>query len=209
MKRLLFFASALLLSNSAFAYYSVLDNGEVLLQGRYKLTGTTQFLTDTGGANLAGRFDAGLTEDVGARALVGFGHTDFFFGGLAKWMPIPDTEKQPAVGLNAGLIYAKDNGARDLIVRIEPLASKKFNVETAVLTPYVSLPLGIRMRDSDNGDDDDDITLQLVVGSQLQLEQWKNLQFIAEVGVDLNNAPGFVNVGAIFYFDQEKGMVLE
>jgi hypothetical protein len=209
MKRLLVFALGLAFSNSALAYYSVLDNGEVLPQGHYKLTGTTQFLTDTGGANLAARFDTGITDQVGARALLGFGHTDFFVGGMAKWQALPETDNRPSVSLNGGLIYVKDNGSRDLILRLEPLASKSFKVEDSVVTPYVSLPLGVRMRDADNGDDDDDLTWQLVVGSQLQLPQWKNLQFIAEVGVDLDKAPGFVSLGALFYFDHENGMVLE
>ncbi len=37
--------------------------------------------------------------------------------------------------------------------RFEPLISKKFQMENMVLTPYGSLPLGLRTRNSEINDD--------------------------------------------------------
>ncbi len=197
------------LSSPCWAYYEVLDNAEILSRGAYKLTGATQALTESGGLNATGIFDAGFTEDFGARALAGFGKTDFYFGAMAKWIPIPDVENQPAVGFNGGLIYAKWLDGHDLTFRVEPLVSKKFNIDSSTVTPYASLPIGIRMRNSKYKDDTTEMTWQLVLGSQLQLERWKNLQFIGEVGLDLDNSLAHVEVGAIFYFDDKNGFEIK
>jgi hypothetical protein len=190
-------------SAPAWAYYGVLDTGEVMGAGKYKATGSSQFVTDSGGMNVGGRFDAGFQDEFGVRGIVGFGKTDFFLGGMVKWVPIPDIDKQPAIGFGAGLVYGQDNDYSDLSFRFEPIASKKFDVNGLFLTPYVSLPISSRMRKFDNAGikDDNDVVVQLVVGSQVQVEQLKDWQFIGEVGVDLNDAPSFFTVGAIYYFD--------
>lgn len=204
-------ATALILfGSSAWADYSVMDNGEVLKPGHFKATGNTQVMTENAGVNVGGRVDMGLTDDYGVRGLLGAGKSGVFLGGLFKWMPIPDTETQPAIGGNIGLLYLKDDDISDLIFRLEPLVSKRLPVENVVFTPYASVPVGLRMRKSDGDDDGDkDLTLQLVLGTQLQIPTWQKLQFIAEVGIDLDKAPGYLNVGAIFYWDSETGMVLE
>jgi hypothetical protein len=203
--------SALLLSSPCWAYYEVLDTGEVLAPGHHKITGGLQALTDDGGANMTGIFDTGLQQDWGLRGIVGFGKTDYSLGGMVKWVPIPDVEGQPAVGLNAGLTYARWNDANELTFRFEPLVSKKFMIDTAAITPYASVPIGVRVRNSNRADVDDDTqtTFQLALGSQLQVEQLKNLQFIAELGLDLDHAFPYVSVGALFYFDNENGFVWE
>lgn len=173
------FFGVLLLSFSApaFAYYSVMDNGEIMEPGKYKITGETQFLTDEGGINISGRFDTGITDETGLRALIGFGKTDFFAGALFKWMPVPDIEGQPAIGANMGLVYGKDGDVTDLNFRLEPLISKKFLVHFGALTPYASIPLAIRVRSATNDvRDDTELTSQLVVGSQVKLKDWSNLQ---------------------------------
>lgn len=210
MHRLFSSLFALLISIPAHAYYAVLDNGEILPSGQFKLTPSFQSITDSGGANVSARVDAGLDDEFGMRGLVGFGKTDFFLGGILKWMPVPDIEGQPAIGMNMGLVYAKYDDIRDATIRFEPLVSKRMNVDTTVFTPYASIPLGIRTRSSDNPDVDVNTKLawQLVVGTQLQLEQWKKMQFIGELGINLDNAPSHLSVGAIFYFD-ENGLSIE
>jgi hypothetical protein len=194
--------SATFASSVCWAYYDVLDTGEVMGEGKYKLTADTQLLTSTGGLNVGGIFDMGFQEEYGVRVLGGFGRTDYFMGALFKWMPIPDVGNQPAVGFNTGLLYAKWDDSRDLTLRWEPIVSKKFTFEKAVLTPYASIPVGIRTRNSDTQTTGTDVTWQFVAGSQVQIEKWKNLQFMGEVGVDMGNALGHISVAAIWYFDQ-------
>jgi len=199
----------LLFGNFAQAYYTVMDNAEVLPKGVYKATGELQFITDRGGMNLASRFDAGVSEEIGLRGLFGFGTTDIFFGGLVKWIPFPDIDGQPAIGMNAGLLYARDDENRDLTIRLEPLVSKEFELGNFWLTPYASLPVGIRVRNSDVAKDSTDLTFQIAAGSQLQVEKWKNLQFMAEIGFDIDKAYSYVSGSVVYYFDEEKGLVVE
>lgn len=185
------------------AYYGVLDNGEVQPAGQYKVTTDVQALTKNGGLNLGGTFDMGFNDEFGVRALLGFGKTDFYAGAMFKWMPIPDLENQPAIGVNLGVVYANDEDIRDMSFRAEPLVSKRLTVEQTVITPYAALPVSVRVRDTNSVTvkEDTRMAFQLVLGSQLQIEAYKNLQFIAEIGLDLDQAPGYVSMGAIWYFD--------
>lgn len=188
------------------AYYGVLDNGEVQPAGQYKVTTDVQALTKNGGLNLGGTFDMGFNDEFGLRALLGFGKTDFFAGAMFKWMPIPDLENQPAIGVNLGVVYANDEDIRDMSFRAEPLVSKRLTVEQTVITPYAALPVSVRVRDTNSVavKEETRMAFQLVIGSQLQIEAYKNLQFIAEIGLDLDQSPGYVSMGAVWYFDKNQ-----
>jgi hypothetical protein len=198
------FAFALVFSARAFAYYSVMDNGEILAPGKYKITGETQFITDDGGINIPLRFDAGLNDEMGIRGIIGFGATDFFAGGMFKWMPVPDLDNQPAIGANMGILYGRDRGSGELTFRFEPLISKRFEVNFGHITPYASIPLGVRTRNGDRYENDPtDFVAQFAVGGQLELHDWNNLQFMTELGVDLDNAYSYLSFAAVIYFDEE------
>ncbi len=192
------------------AYYGVLDNGEVLAAGRYKLTTDMQALTKNGGINAGAAVDVGFQEDFGIRALIGFGKTDFYGGAMVKWMPIPDLDNQPAIGVNVGIIYGKDEDINDLTFRAEPLVSKRVVVDQTVFTPYVSAPVNVRVRNSNDPDvkEETRMAFQLVLGSQLQIAPYKNLQFTGEIGLDLDQSPGYVSLGAVWYFDAQNGFSL-
>lgn len=205
IQRLIPLVTAVLLTPAAWADYMVLDTGELMPKGNYKFTGTAQALTENAGLDLSGRVDLGVNEDFGVRGIFGFGKLDMYGGGMVKWTPIKDDNKNtPAIGLNAGLIYISDGDVKDMIIRGEPLVSKRIDIDEVTLIPYVSMPVNMRMRRSDDDriDEKDEVALQLVVGSQLRIPQVKpELQFIAEVGIDLNESPGYIGLGAIYYLD--------
>jgi hypothetical protein len=191
-------------------YYDVLDNGEILPKGTYKLGGNTQLLTNPfTGVNIGATIDAGFEDQYGMRAIAGFGKTDYFLGAMFKWMPIPDVQNQPAVGFNVGLIYGRWFDQSELTIRGEPLVSKKFAMGGGYITPYAALPIGILMRNSNTKSSGTDVTWQVAVGSQVQVERWKNLQFIGEVGLDISNAFSYVSLGAVWYFDEQNGFELK
>lgn len=209
LKRLTLLLAGVFLSTPALAYYSVMDNGEIMEARHYKLTPELQFITDVGGINTSVRFDTGLTDDTGLRAMVGFGRTDFFAGALFKWMPVPDFDKQPAIGANFGVLYGRENNGSDLTFRLEPLVSKRFLVHFGHLTPYASLPLGLRIHNGDRYDTTNtDITSQIVVGTQVELDGWDTLQFMTELGADLASAYSHISLAAVLYFDEEHGFLL-
>jgi hypothetical protein len=200
-----FWLGLLTFSSSAFAYFDVMDTGEIMAPGRYKLAPEIQFITDGGGANVGANFDVGLTEDMGFRAQIGAGDTDFYLGAFYKYMPFPDTDSQPAIGFNLGVVYAYDAGGADFTLRWEPLISKKFSFNWGGLTPYGSIPLGINYRGSSRyAHDHNNLTVQAAIGTQVDLKTMPDVGLLAEVGFDLNKANNYITFGAAWSFGSES-----
>lgn len=197
--------AALLGSAPAQAYYSTLDNGNMLKSGNYRLLGEVQFVTegDTG-MNLAGRIDGGINEEMSWRGEFGFGTTDFFGGGFVKWVPIPDMASQPAVGFLAGVIYAHYSSVDELSLRVHPFVSKAFVVEFGEFTPYAALPFGLR-----NNELDTELTMQLVLGSEFKPNAWKNIGLFAELGFDVRESFPYFSLGASVEWNEEDGIQFE
>lgn len=188
------------------AYYSTMDTGELQTGNDFKLNLETQFVSSGDeGINFNGRIDTALTDDTNLRGLIGFGTTDFQVGGYLKWIPIPDIDNQPAMGLLGGLNYARFEDENDVSLRIVPLASKKLSFEFGQLTPYAALPFGLR-----SYADETDVPLQLELGSEIKInnlhEDLKNLSFMFEVGFDLVDAFSYISLGVNFQGDLEKGI---
>lgn len=194
-----------LLSPSAFAYYSTWDTGDVLKAGHYESSLEAQFVTTDGsGANLVGRFDMPVQDDSSARVMLGAGTVDFHMGGFYKYVPYPDTDKQPAIGLIGGVLYARNEGNNYMTVRIAPIVSKAFHVDFGTLTPYASLPIGLCSRRGGT-----DVPAILALGSDLQTSHFKHMRWRAELGFNLNDAYSYVSLGAILNFDEENGISFE
>lgn len=207
--RLLVFVICLFFAIKANALYSVLDTGELLDEGDFRANVETQLITDNDdGVNLIGRFDSWFNEDSNLRGVVGFGTTDLYLAGFYKWVPYPDSDGQPAIGVSGGLAYARyeveDETLGELSIRIHPLVSKKFEVDVGELTPYGSLPIGMASRDGDT-----DFPVQLVGGVEWKTGRWDKLTFSAEVGFNVNDAFSYFSLAAQLYFDMENGLVLE
>ncbi len=202
----LFFLGAKALSSlsspAAWALYSTMDTGDLLETGEYQAQISSQFMTQhSSGINIVGRFDSHFDPDANLRAIVGFGETDFQLGAFVKWMPIPDFQRQPAMGLLMGLLYARDNDEDELNLRFHPLISKRFTAEFGDLTPYGSLPFGLRSRDGKV-----DFPLQVVVGTDFKPYQWDNLSVRLELGFNLAEAFSYVSLGLVLQIDEEKGI---
>lgn len=186
------------------AYYSVMDTGEIIPEGRYKLGLESQFITDDdSGINLVGRFDHWVSEELNFQGLLGFGEVDLHAGGFVKWIPFPDFDEQPAIGLKAGMLYAREDGVNELSFRLYPLISKTFTSNIGEWTPYASLPIGFRTIDGET-----DVPVQLAFGSQWKTDHFENLQFVGEVGLDVSDAYTYISIGAVLYADDQEGLVI-
>lgn len=207
--RFLVVVVSLFIAVKANALYSVMDTGDLLPEGQFRANLETQLITDhDDGVNLMGRFDSWFNDDSNVRGVVGFGTTDLYLAGFYKWVPYPDAEGQPAIGISAGLAYARyeieDETLGELSLRFHPIISKKFVVEMGELTPYGSLPFGLASRDGDT-----EFPVQAVGGVEWKTSQWQKLTFSAEVGFNVNEAFSYFSLGAQLYFDWENGIVLE
>ncbi len=197
---LLFFSMAL--SAPLWAYNTTLDTGRLLQEGHYKLGLESQFVTSgDDGINVAGRFDGPINDELNWRAQAGVGTTDGFLGGYIKWIPYPDLEKQPAVGLIAGVQYARFSGLDELALRAHPLVSKQFNLDLGEVTPYASLPIGLRSLDGET-----DLTVQFALGSEFRPQAWEKIRLMAELAFDVRKSFSYFVVGASLEFDEENGI---
>lgn len=192
----------LLWSAQASAYYTTMDTGQMLKLGEYKLGAEAQFITEgDDGVNIGARFDGAINDELGWKTLLGAGTTDLFLGGFVKWVPFPDTEKQPAIGVIAGVLYAHYEDLNELSLRAHPFISKKFALEFGDITPFFALPIGIRTADSET-----DVPFQVALGAEFRPTGIEKINFLAEIGFDINDAFPYFAIGATLQFDEENGI---
>ena len=191
-------------SNPVFAYYETLETGEILEKNHYLVNLSSQAITDNdSGINFTAKMSAGLNEDSGFGAILGVGTTDFVTGGFYKWVPFPDYENQPAIGFTTGIMYARIDGLNELSIRFNPIVSKKYQTDLGPLTPYLSVPTGIR---SFNGKTT--LPIQFAAGSEYEPNRFEHIRFIGEIGFNISNAFTYVTVGVTFEMDETNGIQL-
>jgi hypothetical protein len=190
------------LSLPAQAYFSTIDTGELVAPGEYQASIEPQLLLSSydglnaNSANIVGRFDTGLNESSSLRGIVGVGSVDFQLGGMYKYVPFPDLEKQPAIGFSTGVILARVNGQTEFSGRFHPLISKKLVTEIGDLIPYVSLPLGLTARSNQTV-----FTMQVAGGTEFRPLNIKNFSFFGELGVNLSQTFSYLSIAAVWHFD--------
>lgn len=201
-RALVILALGLLAPTGAFAYFSTIDTGELIAPRHYQLSFEPQLMLssyqgiDSNRANGVFRFDTGVDQDSALRGIVGFGAVDFQIGGMYKYVPFPDTEKQPAIGFDAGAILARVNGNTEFNLRFHPLISKKFATEIGDVIPYASLPLGLTIRSSQTV-----VMMQIAGGSELRLLNAPNLSLFAELGINLSQSISYLSIAGAWRFD--------
>ena len=190
-------AIAAVCASESHAYFSTIDNGDLLKPGQYQAAIEPQLILDKyNGFNVIGRFDTGFNDNANIRGVVGFGKVDFQLGGFYKIVPFPDTEDQPAIGFDIGAIYARVGGDNQLSLRVHPIVSKKFETEIGDLTPYGSIPLGVTSRK------DDTVTpVQVVIGNEFRPLNSRNISYFTELGVTVSNAFSYISAAIAYRFD--------
>lgn len=194
--------SALLLNSPALGYYETGESGEIQKLGTYRAGIMPQLrLSDGSGMNFTGFFDAALNEESSLRVLLGAGETDFYTGGSYKWIPIPDYDRQPALGLKAEALYARKGSDSAVSLRLHPLVSKKFEIEQGVITPYVSLPFGTTTYQSNTT-----TPVNIVTGLEFITPQVENTLFGVELGLNANKSFSYLSAFATIMFDEKSGL---
>ena len=149
------------------------------------------------GVNVLGHVDKGLNDSSNLRFEAGTGATDAVLGGYLKWVPFPDYQNQPAVGFTMGAQYAHYQGESEVAIRVTPIASKKFNINTdswnAVITPFVAVPIAVATYNHGNL-----VPIQLTMGAKYHDPRITQCDFLAELDFDVNQAPNAIVFGAEF-----------
>jgi hypothetical protein len=191
--------SSSIASSVANAYFSTLDTGDIIEKDKYQVMLEPQvILTDIQGVNAVTRFDTGIDQDSSLRAILGFGKVDFQIGGMYKYVPFPDTAKQPAIGGEAGILFARVNGGTEFSLRLHPLVSKTLETEIGDVIPYGSIPFGFTSKKNE-----DVFPIQLVGGSELRPLNTPGFSFFGELGVNVNKAFSYVSVAVAYRFDDK------
>ena len=191
-------SSVLLLSRPSLAYLSVSETAELIKEGEYRIGVIPQLiLSSGGGSNMGVFFDMPIEDDVNSRFIIGGGTTDFYASASVKWVPYPDFEKQPAIGIRGAITYARDGVANYYNLQATPIISKSVDTEWGKMIPYVGLPVTIVHSTIST------TLMQFVVGSE-----WvdrKDFQIGAEFDFNLSNTVTALTLHFNFPFDGNTG----
>lgn len=192
---------SVLLSSQAHAYLSVAESAEVMKQGSYALGIEPQFLTsDGGGTNINAFLDTGFRDDLSGRLSVGGGETDFNAFASAKWVPFPDYDNQPAMGVRFGAGFARDEELNILQIQMAPIVSKKIDTIYGLATPYLAIPFTFLNTKYDNT-----VASNFVIGSEFSYFELQQLKVGAELGLELNDSQSYISLYISFPFDSSTG----
>ncbi|WP_253720933.1 hypothetical protein [Bdellovibrio bacteriovorus] len=201
MKFAKYFVLGLFLSSSAHAYLSIAESGELLAPGKYQVGVEPQLLTNKGnGANFNVFFDTAINESMSGRISMGAGAVDFNAFASAKWIPIPDVDNQPAMGLRFGAGIARDEDENLIQLQLAPMLSKKFDTEYGMSVPYFSIPFTFL-----NTKEENYVASNLAIGTEFHYVDWNQVTLGAELGLELNKSYSYISIFATFPFESHKG----
>lgn len=191
--------SSIVTPSISHAYLSLNETGELLREGDFRLGAIPQaYLSDGGGTNVAAFMDFNVSQSVNSRLLIGGGSTDFWAQASAKWIPFPDYQNQPAMGLRGALIYARDNKLNFYNIQVTPIISKVTDSAYGKMIPYIGLPITVIYSDNRS------ITaMQFAVGNEWVVNQ--DFQVGAELDLNLSNTTTAISLHLNFPFDGRIG----
>jgi hypothetical protein len=191
----------ILFCSTSHAFISLAESGDVLPMGKYQVGLEPQLITskDSGG-NINVFFDAPINESTSARVSLGAGVVDFNSFASVKYMPFPDVDNQPAIGIRGGLGFTRLDDDNVLVLQAAPMVSKKFDTVYGMTVPYLALPFTFF-----NEKHDSFVASNLAIGSEFHSTEVKEINFGAELGLDLNKSWSYISIYASFPFDGSKG----
>ena len=191
----------LMVSESWGGIHSTLETGEIV--ERIKANVSTQWLIngEYEGVGVMGHVEAPFSESSSWRIGLGKGSDiNLQVDGSWKWIPIPDYEGQPAVGFISGLAYihcpCPNSGATSAFgLYTHPILSKKIEASFGTFNTYTGPLLGFMFNDNNTW-----YPVRFTLGSELVIDSMKNLGFILEGSLNLNNSTNSValSIGYVF-----------
>lgn len=191
----------MIITQPVWAFFSLMDTTQLVRQGDYKILGDAQVLFDEPkGLNLNPRFSTGISDDSEVQFEAGVGSVDYYLGAFYKWVPIPDTDEQPGVGLRAGFTFANVNDYSTYGLNITPMISKSINGNAGRFTPYGGLQFGLQRNTNDTY-----FSMQATIGIEWAPNSWdydklKDFNFLVEYGFEVDDAFDYLSFGAAYNF---------
>lgn len=187
------------LASPSQAYLSLNESAEILPENYFNLGFAPQtFLSNGGGFDASIFADAHLMENTDGRIAIGGGDIDFWTQASVKWVPFPDVDNQPAIGLRGGVGYSRNEDQSFVHIQISPIVSKKSLTAKNDMIPYVGLPITFVMEKGNN-----------YTASQIALGAiwfpWQVAQVGAEFNLNLKNSISSASVFLNFPFEGSTG----
>ena len=201
MRSLIILATLFFTASPSLAFFSLMDTGQLKKVGENRVLGEGQILFDAPeGFNLNARFATGLDDESEVQFEGGVGSVDYYVGAFWKWIPFPDTDDQPAIGLRAGVTFADFNNISVYGFNVTPLVSKLIDTSFGEISPYGGLEMGLQ-----NSVNDTNFTMQAVAGVQWAPNRWDfpnltDFNFLLEYGVEVNDSFNYLSFGASYDF---------
>ena len=194
------FSFIISLSPSLWAYYSFHDSGHILPLEDRAVTTHVQFVpTENLQSNVVANYDWPLDSEVQLRSFMSLGNT-FAAGIKYKWVPIPDYDKQPAMGLTFGGHFAQPSTSTEFALSFAPLISKEQSTPFGPQNLYAALPVSLQFYSGETR-----WPVQVIGGTFFKLKQYKNMKVTAEVGLDISNSFNYISVGVSIDYNEFDG----
>jgi hypothetical protein len=140
--RFFVFFALISLSQKSNAAFGLLETAEIIPSGIYRVGVAPQlYLGNGGGLDTSAYLDMFVTDSVNSRFEIGSGVSDFWAAASAKWVPYPDYQNQPAMGVRGKLIYMRDADTNFYDTQISPVISKRYVTDKGTFIPYAGLPI--------------------------------------------------------------------
>ena len=203
MKHLVILGFALILSPT-WAMTSTMTSGHILPSETFALVGEAQIITTRphNGGSLIAHTHYGFNESINFIGSLGLG-TNTQVGAKIKWIPFPDYENQPALGLIAGFNYSTFTALDDIRIYMSPIISKEFVIPSGSITPYTSLPISLSSQSRPNNDREIKAPIRLAFGSELNIDAMEGWILLSEVGLNISDSLTYISIGAKYTFDKE------
>ena len=193
---ILLFSSTLLFANKSLAYFNLMDTGELRKGENTRILGTSQLILNKApeGLNFGARYAFDFSGMISHSELQFEAHggssVDYQIGAFFKWIPFPDTDSQPAIGLRTGFNFAKILGYSNYGFNLTPLLSKHTRSSIGKITPYLGIPIGFFQNVLISY-----INVQVSAGVEWAIEDWqmgdsRGFNFLVEYAVGLSQFCG-------------------
>jgi hypothetical protein len=184
-------------SFSANAYQSLMTSGDLLQPETFQVLPYLESIFDDpiDGLNLNTRLTYGINDELQTDFEIGTGEMDVMLGAFLKWVPIPDYEKQPAIGVRGGISYINTDAYSQTSISAMPFISKGIETQYGRIVPYLGLPLAMN-----SNKDDTFFSSRLAFGTEWTHPEHKVCHAVAELGLELSKSFSSLSVGAAYDF---------
>jgi len=183
------------------AFAPVLESGELVKASHYQVGLNPAIYTQSGGGIQMNIFlDGHLGEGLSYRALMGTGTYDFLGQGTVKYVPFPDVDHQPAIGIRGGFFLARKDSVNSFGIEVTPLVSKMLRTNEGPIVPYVAVPLRWVSAKTNF------VSTTAAFGCEWFPASIQDYYFTGEIGLELKDSSSYLAVGATLPFDKLKGL---